>query len=237
MPETREFDFMGHSSVLICPDKPAEGRPYVWRTEFLYAFNQVDMALLEKGWHIAYCGYSDEYGSKESISLFKKFHDFLSEEFSLSGKPSLFGFSRGALYAVNYAMAYPQDVSCLYLDAPVLDLRSWPCGMWKGLGSPAEWEDCKKRILRITDDSEAENADINPVNRLDRLAGLGIPVVLVAGDSDSYVPYEENGLRLAEAYRNKGCEISVTIKEGCDHHPHSLEDPAPVVDFVLGHFA
>jgi hypothetical protein len=23
-------------------------------------------------------------------------------------------------------------------------------------------------------------------------------------------------------------------KPGCDHHPHSLPDPAPIVDFVLG---
>ena len=34
-------------------------------------------------------------------------------------------------------------------------------------------------------------------------------------------------------YQQHGGRISVMIKEGAGHHPHSLRDPKPVVDFIL----
>lgn len=232
MPETLEFDFKGHPSTLIIPDTPAEGKPWIWRTEFLYAFNQADMALLERGYYIAYCGYSDEYGSDRAIGLFKEFRDFVVNEYGLNNKAALFCFSRGALYGINYALKHADDVSSLYLDAPVIDLRSWPGGFWKGCGSLDEWEDCKKRILGISSDSETENISINPINHLDELADTNIPVLLIAGDSDRYVPYEENGLPLEQKLKSRGKDITVIIKPGCDHHPHSLEKVEPIIDFI-----
>ena len=36
-------------------------------------------------------------------------------------------------------------------------------------------------------------------------------------------------------YKALGGEIVVIAKPGCDHHPHSLKDPAPIVDFILKH--
>ena len=32
-----------------------------------------------------------------------------------------------------------------------------------------------------------------------------------------------------------GGEITVIHKEGVGHHPHSLKDPQPIVDFILKH--
>ena len=34
-----------------------------------------------------------------------------------------------------------------------------------------------------------------------------------------------------------GGEIVVIAKPNCDHHPHSLTDPTPIVEFVLKHTA
>lgn len=230
MPRTVEFEFKGHSCTVIVPDSPAEGRPSLWRTEFLYAFNQADEALLARGFHIIFCSFSDEYGSDGAVALFKEFFEFVKKEYSLSDKSALFGFSRGALYAVNYAIKYPGDVSCLYLDAPVIDLRSWPAGLGKGCGSPAEWEDCRSRVLGIS--SPDEDIPINPAGEIDELMETGVPVLIVAGDSDRWVPYEENGALLEEAYKKAGRDITVIIKKGCDHHPHSLEDVTPIVEFA-----
>ena len=223
---------MGHNATIICPDAPLTGRPYIWRTEFLYAFNQADEALLKKGYHIIYCQYSDEYGSDRSITFFKAFRDFVTVEYSLSPKGVLFGFSRGALYAVNYALKYPRDVAGLYLDAPVLDLKSWPAGFGRGTGSPAEWEDCKKRVFGWKNDDEAKAFTGNPVDRISELIKTDIPVLLIAGDSDKTVPYEENGRLLADAYEAADKKITVIVKENCDHHPHSLENTLPIEVFV-----
>ncbi len=232
MSVTKEFNYMGHPATIICPDSPAKGNPYIWRTEFLYAFNQADTALLKKGYHIIYCEYSDEYGSDRAITFFKAFRDYVTVEYNLSPKGALFGFSRGALYAVNYALKYPRDVACLYLDAPVLDLKSWPAGFFNGTGSPDEWEDCKKRVFSWESDKEAKSYKKNPVDRLDELILSDIPVLLIAGDSDTTVPYEENGKLMADAYKKAGKNITVILKENCGHHPHSLEDTKPIEGFV-----
>lgn len=231
--QTEEFVFEGHNCTIISPEIPLQGKPWIWRTEFLYAFNDADMALLEKGFHIAYCGYSDEYGSDRSVMLFKEFRNHIVKKYGLAQKASLFGFSRGALYAINYALKYPEDVSSLYLDAPVIDLRSWPAGLMNGCGSSGEWLDCKSRVLGLEDGDSTDNIPINPVHRLNELAEKDISVLMVAGDSDRYVPYEENGKLLADAFSESGREITVIIKKGCDHHPHSLTDVTPIVDFVM----
>jgi len=47
------------------------------------------------------------------------------------------------------------------------------------------------------------------------------------------VPYCENGVFLQRAYEKAGLNLEVYIKPGCDHHPHGLEDPTPVVEFIL----
>lgn len=232
---TKEFSFMGHPATIIFPEKPLNGNPYIWRTEFLYAFDQADEELLKKGYHIIYCEYSNEYGSDRSVTFFKGFRDFVTAQYLLSPKGALFGFSRGALYAVNYALKYPDDVACLYLDAPVLDLKSWPAGFFKGTGSPEEWEDCKTRVFGWKSDEEARAYRKNPADRLDELIDTDIPVLLIAGDSDRTVPYEENGKLMEDAFKKAGKDISVIIKENCDHHPHSLEDTKPIVDFVRKH--
>ena len=66
-----------------------------------------------------------------------------------------------------------------------------------------------------------------------KLAKAGIPVIHVFGDSDKVVPYEENTALLAKKYEEAGGKIELIRKEGVGHHPHCLEDPKPIVDFIL----
>jgi hypothetical protein len=47
------------------------------------------------------------------------------------------------------------------------------------------------------------------------------------------VPYEENTALLAKKYEEAGGKIELIRKEGVGHHPHCLEDPKPIVDFIL----
>lgn len=118
----------GRESYCVEPKNPDKERRYVWRTEFFGAFDAADLALLKKGWHILYHKVSNMYGCPASIEYMRAFQDYITPVFALNAKAVLFGFSRGGLYAVNYAVAYPERVSALYLDAPVLDICSWPAG-------------------------------------------------------------------------------------------------------------
>ena len=74
----------------------------------------------------------------------------------------------------------------------------------------------------------------HPFDKLHILIENSIPIVLVAGDSDSVVPYSENGVLVERYYKEKGGNIKVFIKEGCDHHPHGLENVKIVADIIEG---
>lgn len=228
-----DFFINGRTATLICPKTPAPGRPWIWRTEFLGAFPSVDDALLAKGWHIAYINVQNLYGAPTALDAMDGFHSYLIDHQKLAAKPVLEGFSRGGLFAFNWAARNPSKVAALYVDAPVCDFKSWPGGKGKGKGSPDDWKGCLK-AYKFTEE-QALAYPLNPVDNLAPIAAAKIPIIAVAGDADDTVPIEEN-IKIVEArYLKLGGEIKVIIKPGCAHHPHSLTDPTPVVDFLLAH--
>jgi len=225
-----DFDFDGHACILVHPDHPRADRAWVWRAEFFDAFAQVDEAMARAGYHVAYIRLSDRYGCPSAVEDMEAFRKMLVETRALRDRPHLFGFSRGGLYAVNYALAFPEHTGRLYLDAPVLDIRSWPGGLGKAPREDTCWRECLD-CYGLTEET-ARTFDRNPLDRAEALAKLSIPVVLVAGGADRTVPYDENGQPFAARFRRAGGEIRLIVKPGCDHHPHSLDDPAPVVAFL-----
>lgn len=228
--DKKEFRLDGYECILVIPKEAYPGKPWVWRAEFFGEFDYADRALLLKGWHIAYIRISDMYGCPESVEIMQAFYKHMVRAGGLSPRADLFGFSRGGLYAVNYAVKYPDTISTLYLDAPVMDVASWPGGYGEGERFPKEWEECKA-VYQLTEEKALEFKD-NPINKIDRMLNAGIRIMLVAGDADRIVPYKENGAGLAEYYQKNGGPIKVIVKHGCDHHPHSLKDPAPIVEYI-----
>ena len=225
-----DFEFQGHACVLAHPHEPRPGRLWVWRAEFFDAFAQADEAMAEAGYFVAYIRLSDRYGCPSAIADMEAFRKMLVEKYNLSDRPHIFGFSRGGLYAVNYALTYPEHTGKLYLDAPVLDIRSWPGGLGKAGREEKCWRECLA-CYGLTEET-AKTFDRNPLDRAEELAALGVPVILVAGGADRTVPYDENGLPFAARFRRSGGRIQVIVKPECDHHPHSLEDPAPIAAFL-----
>jgi len=123
-------------------------------------------------------------------------------------------------------------VACVYADAPVLDMRSWPGGRGKGHGNPEEWERFK-RDFHLATDAEAMAFDGNPIDLAPRLAGAGFPMLHVCGDADATVPIGENTDRFERIVLAHGGHITVIRKKGVGHEPHGLADPTPIVDFIL----
>jgi len=228
------FTVAGHAAGVVKPANAAPGKPWIWRTEFFGHEPQGDIALLNAGWHVAFFKVSDMYGDPKSVALMEAFHAHAVREFGLSPRAVLEGFSRGGLYAVNFAGAHPDKTAALYLDAPVLDIRSWPGGKGKGKGDARCW----KQALEIYGLNEEAAKDFRsiPLNRAEALAMSRIPIIVVVGDADDVVPYDENTKPFAERYRAAGgSAIEVIVKPGVNHHPHSLKDPKPIVDFLLKH--
>lgn len=229
-----DFSVADHASFLIVPKEPAKGNPWIWRTEFFGHEPQADLALLAKGWHVAYTNMQNQYGAPVATDHMKVFHDAMIKDYKLNAKVVLEGFSRGGLFALNYAILNPERVASLYLDAPVCDFKSWPAGFGTGKGSPGDWTRCKA-VYNLADDAAAKAYKLNPVDNVAPLAKAKVPVLAVVGDADKVVPLAENSAIVKERYTALGGTMEMIVKPGVDHHPHSLKDPAPIVDFVLKH--
>jgi alpha-beta hydrolase superfamily lysophospholipase len=189
------------------------------------------VALLERGFHVVYCDVAELFGNAEAIGLWNQFYQQVRRA-GLARKACLEGFSRGGVYVYNWALENPRKVACVYADAPVLDLKSWPGGKGQGPGSPADWEKFKKDYGFATDEAALLFRG-NPLDNAGRLARGGYPMLHVVGDADEVVPVAENTALFAEKVKAAGGQITVIHKPGVKHHPHSLPNPTPIVDFML----
>ena len=71
-----------------------------------------------------------------------------------------------------------------------------------------------------------------PIDNLEVLVQAKIPIIHVVGDADEVVPVEENTNVVEERYKIYGGVYQVIRKPGGLHHPHSLDDPTPIVRFL-----
>ena len=232
--EKHFFEVSRRPVTVVCPQRPLDGMYWAWKGEFLDAFPGTELALLEKGFHIVYMKYPDRFGCPEVVRKWNELYRLLTNEYKFARKPALIGLSRGGLYCYQWAIANPEKVACIYGDAPVCDMRSWPGGKGEGCGSPAEWKKVMD-VFGFSSESEAITYGGNPVDNLAPLAKSHVPILHVYGDADDVVPWKENTGVLAERYKQLGGNIALIGKPGCGHHPHGLSDPAPVVDFILEH--
>ena len=81
----------------------------------------------------------------------------------------------------------------------------------------------------------ADNPGIYPedIPRLGELIKHDVPLLNVCGTEDFVL--EKNTKVIENVYHQGGGQITVMIKEGTGHHPHSLIDPKPIADFIEQH--
>ncbi|MFP6765309.1 MAG: alpha/beta hydrolase [Planctomycetaceae bacterium] len=227
-----DFTHDGRRCIVVLPEKAAENSPWVWRARFFGHEPQADMALLKLGYHIAYCDVSNLFGSPTAVKHWNSFYGLATENFGLAAKPALEGMSRGGLIIYNWAAANPDKVACLYGDAPVCDFKSWP-GQRAGAAGANAWNNCLQAYGFTEQEALAFKG--NPVDNLQPLARAKVPILHVVGAADTVVPVAENSALIEARYRKLNGSIQVISKPGIGHHPHSLKDPKPIVDFILKH--
>jgi pimeloyl-ACP methyl ester carboxylesterase len=232
--EKHELVVEGQSTTIVYPLEPLVGMHWAWKGEFLDAFPQTELALLRHGIHIVHMAYPDQFGSPSAVEKWDGLYEFLTTECGFSKRPALIGLSRGGLYCYQWAIANPEKVSCIYGDAPVCDMRSWPGGKGDGSGSPKDWQKVMS-VFNFASEDDAMRYKGNPIDNLQTLAEHRIPILHVYGDADEVVPWKENTGLLADRYVKMGGHIELIGKHGCGHHPHGLSNPAPIVDFIMKH--
>ena len=89
-----------------------------------------------------------------------------------------------------------------------------------------------QRHYGFTTEVEALAFTGNPVDQLAPLAKAKVRLIHVVGDTDEVVPVVENTALIESRYQALGGRIQVIHKPGIGHHPHGLDDPAPVAAFI-----
>lgn len=225
-----DFQVDGQPVLVVAPRAAAPGKPWLWRGEFFGHRPEPDLVLLGRGYHVVYMQIPNLFGAPKAVAYWDAFYKALTEQYGLNPRAALVGVSRGGLYCYNWAAKNPDKVACIYGDAPVCDVRSWPAGKGKGTGNPGELVRIRE-VYGVTTDEALFAKALNPIDHLEPLAKAGVPLLHVYGDADMGVPWDENTGVLAERYRKLGGKITLIAKPGIGH-VHGLDDATPIIDFI-----
>ncbi|MBK9392150.1 MAG: prolyl oligopeptidase family serine peptidase [Bacteroidetes bacterium] len=230
-----DFEFNGRQCRIVCPGKPAEGNPWIWNARFPDWHTDIDSILLSEGFYVTNINTDEFNGSPEGVKVWDEYFRYLTKSFGFENRVALEGISRGGLYVYNFAKKYPWRISCIYAEAPVCDIKSWPGGFGKGPGSLQDWQLVMK-AYNFKDENEAKAYADNPVDNLEKLAAAKVPVLHMIGLNDSIVPPEENSFILINRYVRLGGVATVVPctrgKQDLSGHHFDIETPALVADFV-----
>lgn len=226
-----DFEFEDKQAVLVCPDTPVEGKKWLFKTEYFDAFPEFEIEMIKKGYYVAHVDNTTRWCLPEDTERQARFARFLSEEFGLAKQCMPVGMSCGGMQAVYLAAKHPELVAAMYIDAPVLNLLSCPCGV--GDATDIMYDEFVRATGWTVSDMISYRE--HPIDYVDILVKRDMPVILVSGDCDGMVPYHENGKYLAEKYVQHPHFYQV-IKPGCDHHPHGLADLTPLIEFVSRYY-
>jgi len=225
-----DFVMDGHDCKVVQPRKVAAGHPWIWRARFWGHEPQTDIALLERGFHVVYCDVAELFGNDEAITRWNNFYHLLVNA-GLGKKAVMEGMSRGGVYVFNWAAANPEKVACVYVDNPVLDLKSWPGVQGKAVYDKASL-DAFKVDYHLDNDTAIKNFKGSPVDKVAAIVKGRYPILVLVADADELLPPSENTLVFEEKIKALKGDITVIHKAGFKHHPHSFPNPTPIVDFI-----
>lgn len=232
LPGAEAFAIQGHTAFVYLPAPALRTTPQPWVFYAPTLPGLPDEAerwmherFLAAGIAVAGVDVGEAYGSPGSHSVFDGLEAELVRERGFARKPCLLGRSRGGLAVCSWAIARPELVAGLAGIYPVFDLRSYP-GLEKAAPAyglaPAELG--------------SRSAELNPVERVDRIARARVPVFLIHGDSDKVVPLKANSGEFVRRYEEAGGRglVTLTVLPGQDHNMfEGFFRSRAFVDFVI----
>ncbi|WPJ97285.1 GDSL-type esterase/lipase family protein [Coraliomargarita algicola] len=199
-------------------------------------FYNADLELVRQGYHVVLAP-GNVYGHPSGNATIDAAYDLLTTEYGFSKKCNLASMSRETLALARWAYTHSERVDSLYIDNGVCSLKSWPGGksvpgsdsiasgnytLWGQVKDTFGWTSDAEALAK----QEAESL----IGMLAPMAAADISILMVCGDSDPAVPYEENDAIVEERYKALGGSIEVIVeKKG---HSHGMKAPAPVIEFI-----
>lgn len=229
-----EFTFADRKAVIIYPNCEPNGK-ILLKTEYLDAFPTFDEAMLDRGYYLIHIYHRSRWAPDIETEIMADFVKYCAKKLGASERCILEGMSCGGLEAAKLAELHPELVAVMYLDAPVLNILSMA-----GLGELSE-ESAASFWRELVDAygfnrSTVVNFRKSPIDNMAPMIENDIPVLLVYGNNDAVVLFEENGRVLENYYKEHGGKIKVIGKSMCGHHPHGFDDPTPIIEFVEANY-
>ena len=228
--ECADFTLKERSCKVVKPKKTAVNHPWIWRARFWGHESQTDRALLEKGYHLVYCDQSERMGNKQSINEWNAFYRLLNE-CGLNRKVVLEGMSRGGVYVFNWAAANPDKVAAVYVDNPLLDMKAMYVGP-DGKEKPENEITVGIKKHWGIDRGQIKNFHESPIDKIDAIVKGNYPILILCAELDDAAVNSQNTFPFERKIREKGGDITVIVKKGFKHHPHSFPNPSVIVDFI-----
>ena len=231
---SEEFTFAGRNATIVFPSCAPNGR-LLLKPEYLPAFPRFDAAMLRLGYHLINLTHPTRWASAEETRVTAEFAQYCAEKLRANPRCVLEGMSCGGLQAARFAEEYPAQTAVVYLDNPVLNLLS-AAGL--GAGREPDTETFFSEIAETyhVDRSTLVNLRESPIDNMPPLIEHRIPVILLYGDADTLIIGAENSRVLEDYYRAHGGTLKVIVRRGAGHHPHGLDDPGPIINFIEQHF-
>ncbi len=213
-----EFDFEDTIGYVVTPDSNSNNR-IAFKTEYWNAFPELEIELLKRGFHLVHVKNETRLANRNNCDMKARFIQYVSEKYNLDCKCVLVGMSCGGAQAVNFAAYYPELVSCLVIDAPVLNFLDFP-----GKYNKYEkiWDEEFTRAYPNIKRSDIFTLEENPINNVPKLIEKRFPVIMLYGTEDMTVDYFSNGKLLEEAYSECSELLTVIPRNSQGHHPHGL---------------
>jgi len=228
--ETKEFVFADRKAVIVYPKVKPNGKMLL-KLEYLDAFPGFDIAMLNRGYYLIFLYHQSRWAPDTETNITADFVRHCAKELNADSRCILEGASCGGLQAARLAQLHPELVASMYLDNPVLNILSMA-----GLGACDE-PDLKYFWREIVDTFGVNRSNIinfrnSPIDHMQTLIDNDIPVIMIHGNGDTMVIYEENGKVLEDFYKEKGGKLKLITRSMGKHHPHGLDDPTPIINFV-----
>ena len=158
------FEFHRHvfedmEAFVTCPNPGTANGQLLLKTHYWGAFPATEVALLEKGFHLCCIRNTNRWGTDDNLDRQARFVRWVQQEYGLCDKVVPVGMSCGGLIATKFTAKYPEMVECLYLDAPVVNYMSCPCGF--GVGEVLGGGSAIPEILNALRWDDGELADLD----------------------------------------------------------------------------
>jgi len=217
------FEIGGHDAWIAEPQNPLPGNPWFWHFEYVDAFpDRVGTrALVDLGFYAAYVDVHETLGNDEGIARLTTMYDTLLK-CGLPGSGALIGISVGGLFCYRFAAEHPESAACIYTDSPV-------CAFYRTMNNSTFF----RNAYHCADDDEFEAYPGQPVRMVEAIAQNHIPILQLTSGQDSSVPPSMHGDIFAERCRKYGGNIETINRKLYGHHPHGLDNPAPILNFIL----